>query len=146
MRLELLYRAMFSTPEAWSVQLVGPTGTEAQSFLIAEGRCEGRLSARLRGANYPRRRTDNVLLPDLRGVLETDDGGVVLFAWHGYARPGKGGTRELAGSIAHISDDDRYRWLNEVVCPTTGEVRPHNHRNGFDVVLDVAALVWEPPA
>src|SRR5262249_24896763 len=55
MRLVPLYRMTFTTPEAWSVELVGPAGTEGQSFLIAEGRCEGRLSARLRGANYPRR-------------------------------------------------------------------------------------------
>lgn len=55
MRLEPLYRATFTTPEAWSVELAGPAGTEGQSFLIAEGRCEGRLPGRLRGANYPRR-------------------------------------------------------------------------------------------
>jgi hypothetical protein len=48
-----LYRARFTTPEAWSVELIGPSrdrGTRA--FLIAGGR----LSARLRGANYRRRR------------------------------------------------------------------------------------------
>ena len=66
MRLQPLYRATFTTPEAWSAELAGPAGTEGQSFLIAEGRCEGRL----RGANYPRRRTGNALLPDLRGVLQ----------------------------------------------------------------------------
>jgi len=66
MRLEPLYRATFTTPEAWSVELAGPAGTEGQSFLTAEGHCEGRLPARLRGANYPRRRTDNALLPGLR--------------------------------------------------------------------------------
>ena len=80
MRLEPLYRVTFTTPEAWSVELVVSTGTEGQSFLIAEGRCEGRLSARYRGANYPRLRTDNVLVADFRGVLETDDGAEVLFA------------------------------------------------------------------
>ena len=48
------------------------------------------------------------------------------------------------GSITHISDDDRYRWLNEVFCMTTGEVRPRSDGSGFDVVLDVAEVVWEP--
>jgi len=144
MRLEPLYRATFTTPEAWSVELVGPAGAEGQSFLIAEGRCEGRLSARFRGANYPRRRTDNTLLPDFRGALETDDGATVLFAWHGYARAGAGGTRELVGSITHVSNDERYRWLNDVVCALAGEVRPNNDGSGFDVVLDVAELGWEP--
>jgi hypothetical protein len=66
MRLEPLYRATFSTPEAWSAELAGPAGTEGQSFLIAEGRLPGRL----RGASYPRRRTGNALLPDFRGVRQ----------------------------------------------------------------------------
>ena len=79
MRLKPLYRATFTTPEARSVELAGPAGTEGQSFLIAEGRCEGRLPGRRRGANYPRRRTGNALLPDFRGVLQTADGAAVLF-------------------------------------------------------------------
>jgi hypothetical protein len=110
-RLEPLYRATFTTPEAWGVELIGPAGTEGQSFLIAEGRADGRLSARLRGANYPRRRIDNTLVPEFHGVLETDDGAALLFAWHGYARAGDRGTREVVGSITHLSDDERYLWL-----------------------------------
>ena len=46
MRLKPLYRATFTTPEAWSAELADPAGTEGQSFLIAEGRCEGRLPGR----------------------------------------------------------------------------------------------------
>ncbi len=45
MRLEPLYRAPFTTPESWSVEL----GGEGQSFLIAEGRCEGRVTGRYLG-------------------------------------------------------------------------------------------------
>ena len=147
MRLEPLYRATFTTPEAWSVELAGPAGTEGQSFLIAEGRCEGRLSGRLRGASYPRRRTGNALLPDFRGVLQTAGGAAVLFAWHGYARPAAGGMRELAGSITHA----RRRAVplaegNDVVCTLTGEVRPRSDGSGPDVEYDVAELVWEPLA
>lgn len=142
MRLEPLYRATFTTPEAWSAELAGPAGTEGQSFLIAEGRCEGRL----RGANYPRRRTGNALLPDFRGVLQTAGGAAVLFAWHGYARPAAGGMRELVGGVTHVCDDERYRWLNDVVCTLTGEVRPRSDGSGSDVEYDVAELVWEPLA
>lgn len=65
MRLEPLYRATFTTPEAWSVELAGPAGTEGQSFLIAEGHCEGRLSGRLRGANgMARGRATSSLSPE----------------------------------------------------------------------------------
>ena len=142
MRLEPLHGATFTTPESWSVDL----GGEGQSFLIAEGRTEGRVKGRLRAANYPRRRADGTLLPDFRGVLETDDGATVLFAWHGYARAGAGGMRELVGSVTHVSDDERYRRLNDVVCALTGEVRPRPDGSGFDVVLEVAELIWEPLA
>lgn len=81
MRLEPLYRVTFTTPESWSVELGGDRGDEGRSFLIAEGRAEGRLSARYRGANFTRRRVDGTLTPDFRGVLETDDGATILFAW-----------------------------------------------------------------
>ena len=144
MRLEPLYRVTFTTPESWSVELEGTTGTEGQGFLIAEGRSEGRLSARYRAANFPRRRTDGALTPDFRGVLETDDGATILFAWSGLARTGSAGMRELVGSITHTTSDGRYRWLNDRVGAVTGEVRPRETGEGFDVVIDVAELVWEP--
>lgn len=170
MRLEPLYRATFTTPEAWSVELEGGHGTEGQSFLIAEGRSEGRgeregaaeplppspsqpvrprrcwSSARLRGANFPRRRVDGTLTPDFRGVLETDDGATILYAWHGYGRKGEGGASELVGSITHVTDDPRYAWLNTAVCALAGEVVPREGGHGFDVVLEVAELRWEPPS
>jgi Protein of unknown function (DUF3237) len=146
MRLEPLYRATFTTPEAWSVELQGEHGTEGRSFLLAEGRLDGRLSARLRGANFPRRRVDGTLTPDFRGVLETDDGATVLYAWHGYGRAGAGGARELVGSVTHETDDERYAWLNTAVCALAGEVRPREDGTGFDVVYEVSELVWEPPS
>ena len=145
MRLEALYRATFTTPEAWSVELAGPAGTEGQSFLIAEGRCEGRLPGRLRRANYPRRRTDNALLPDFRGVLQTAGGAAVRFAWHGYRGPPR---VECASSLAALptSGDERYRRLIDVVCTLTGEVRPRSDGTGPGVGYNVAELVWEPLA
>lgn len=144
MRLEPLYRATWTTPESWSVQLEGATGTEGRMFLIAEGRAEGRLSARFRAANFPRLRTDGTLVPDFRGVLETDDGATILFALQGYARIGAGGMRELVGSVTHVADDERYRWLNDRFCAIAGEVRPNE--GGFEVVVGVSELVWEPIA
>jgi hypothetical protein len=141
---EPLYRVTFTTPESWSVDVEGDAGTEGRSFLIAEGRAEGRLSARYRGANFPRRRVDGALTPDFRGVLETDDGATILFAWRGLARLADSGMRELVGSMTHVTDDERYRWLNDRVCAVAGEVRPRGGAQGFDVVLDVSELLWEP--
>ncbi len=144
MRLEPLYRAAFTPTERWSVDLVGPHGVEGQGFLLVEGRSEGLLSGRLRAANHPRRRTDGTQTPDFRGVVETDDGATVLFAWHGYGRAVDGGPSRLVGSLTHVTDDPRYRRLNDAVCVLTGEVRPRPDGGGFDVVVDVAEVVWEP--
>jgi hypothetical protein len=146
MRLEPLYRATFTTPEAWSVKLQASGGTEGQSFLIAEGRTEGRVTARYRAANYPRRRVDGALVPEFRGVLETDDGATIVFSWSGLATLTETGMRRLAGSMTHVTDDDRYAWLNDTLCALSGEVRPQPEGEGFDVVVDVAELVWEPIA
>ena len=135
MRLEPLYQVRFSTPERWTVELSGESGSEAQSFLVAEGRCEGSISGRFRAANFPRRRVDGTLLPDFRGVVETDDGAALLFTLRGYFRPATGG---LVGSMTHVTDDERYARLNDIVCAVVGEIRLG------EVVLEIAELVWEP--
>ena len=52
------------------------------------------------------------------------------------------------GSVLHLSDDHRYRRLNDVVCVCVGEVRTSADPNESspDLVMDVAKLVWEPVA
>ena len=144
MRLEPLYRATFTTPESWGVDIEGERGTESLHFLIAEGRVSGALAGRLRGANYARGLVDGTLLPDFRGVLETDDGATVLYSWRGHTQLAIDGVRRLSGSITHQSDDARYQRLNNVVCVLTGEVRARAVGPGAEVALDVAELVWEP--
>ena len=145
MRLDPLYTCTFAPTEHWRVALRGGGGVEAQGFLLVEGRSQGRIAARLRAANYPRQRTDGTLTPDFRGVLETDDGATIVFEWHGYGRTNDDGSRPLLGSITHLSDDERYAWLNTAMCVLGGEVRPRPD-GGFDVVVDVHELVWEPLA
>ena len=125
MRLEPLYAVTFTTPEAWSVEVASDAGVEGRSFLLAEGRSTGRLSARCRAANFPRKRADGALVPEFRGVLETDDGAVILFEWQGLAIRSDSGTRQLLGSLLHTTDHPRYRWLNDRVCAVEGEVAPH---------------------
>jgi hypothetical protein len=146
MRLEPLYRIRFVYPEGWSVDLDG--GWE-QHFYLAEGRCEGGISGRFRGANFPLRRTSaGPFCPDLRAAIETDDGGTVMVELRGYGRAYPVGRRQIVGSVLHLSDDDRYRRLNDVVCVCVGEVRTPTDpdRDDTDLVIDVAELVWEPIA
>ena len=143
MRLAPLYRVQFTTEEAWSVELEGEHGREDQSFLLVRGRCEGRLQGALRAANYPRRRTDGVVMPDFRGVIDTEDGAAVAFSWHGYGTTAADGERRLTGAITHLAGDDRYRWLNEVVGVIGGRVEPRPDGR-LEVTLQVDELVWEP--
>ena len=74
MRLEPLYRVRFSYSDGWGADLAGPDNGECQFFFFAEGRCEGRIAGRFKGANHPYRRSDGTFLPDFQGVIETDDG------------------------------------------------------------------------
>ncbi len=138
MRLEPLYRMTFHYSHEWSVALAS-RGTEGQHLFLAEGRCEGRINGRMHGANHPRRRGDGTFCPDFHGVIVTDDGPTLLFDWGGYGRAYPQGARQIVCWLTHVSDDPEYRWLNDVVCVGTGEVRPD------ELLLDVAQLVWEPP-
>jgi hypothetical protein len=84
MRLEPMYRIRFTYPDGWAV---GLEGGWQQHLYFAEGRCEGVLAGRFRAVNYPQRRTaTGPFCPDLRGVIETDDGAIVLVELRGYGR------------------------------------------------------------
>jgi hypothetical protein len=143
MRLEPLYRIRFTYPQSWAV---GLEGGWQQHLFLAEGRCEGAVTGRFRGSNFPQRRTAaGPFVPDIRAAIETDDGATVLFECHGYGRAYPAGRRQVVGSVLHLSDDERYRHLNDVVCVCAGEVRANDDPGGSsDLVLDVAELVWEP--
>jgi hypothetical protein len=146
MRLEHLYRVRFTYPEGWGVRLEGGW---MQYLFLAEGRCEGAVAGRFRGANFPLRRTDaGPFLPDFRAAIETDDGATIMFESHGYGRAYPPHRRQIVGSVLHLSDHDRYRRLNDVVCVCAGELRaPADPLQASpDLVLDVAELVWEPIA
>jgi hypothetical protein len=80
---------------------------------------------------------------DFRGVLETDDGATILFASQGYGRTAADGVRQLVGAMTHLSDAERYRWLDDVICTVAGVVEPRADGHGLDVVLDISELVWE---
>ena len=146
MRLEPLYRVHFHYPEAWFVELEGERGTESEHFFIAEGRAEGKLAGRFRGANHPHRRTDLTYMPNFQGVIETDDGATVMFHYGGYGRAQPEDARQVVGYALHVASAEQYRWLNDVVCALVGEVRPRDDAGRMQIVLEVAELVWEPPA
>ena len=143
MKLEPLYRIRFTYPDGWAVGLEG--GWE-QHLYLAEGRCEGSVAGRFRGANFPKRGADGTFRPDFRAAIETDDGATIMFECHGYGRAYPPGRRQIVGAIFHLSDAEAYSRLNDCVCVCVGEVRaPEDPDDGeTELILDVAELVWEP--
>ncbi len=153
MRLEPLYRATFRYPDGGrGTTLEGDAGSEGHYFFVAEGSTEGRVTGRLQAANHPRSRVDRTALPDIQGAIETDDGATVVFSWQGFARPYPAERRQIVVAGTHVCGDERYAWLNDVVCVGTGEIRPRDSSGGpravvggsIDFVIDFAALIWEP--
>jgi hypothetical protein len=136
-RAEHLYRLRFTYPEAWTV---GAGGSMQQNFGLAEGRCEGRISGRFRGANHARIRPDGTNLPDLQGHIATDDGAEILLDLRGRGRERDDGAFRATATATHVSSDERYAFLNDVVCGIeAGDVSD-------ELVLDVYELIWEPIA
>ena len=134
MRLEPLYRVRFTYPESWAV---GLDGGWQQMFFLAEGRCEGSVTGRFRGANFPRKEgAAGPFRPDFRAVIEADDGAVIMVEWHGYGRAYPPERRQIVGSVFHLADREPYRRLNDVVLrlrrrgPRTRRSRSGRTRSG----------------
>ena len=155
MKLKPLYRIRFDYPQSWSVEVAGEAGKEVHLLLFAEGRAEHGLVGRFRGANAPRKRTDGPFETEFHGVIEADDGAVILVEYQEFGRayrePYKTQSpnrRQWVATAKHLSADPRYVYLNDTVCVGTGEVRPKPEgataSNPTELVLDVAELVWEP--
>ncbi len=142
MRLEPLYRVRFAYSGGWGADLAGPDSAEGRFFFLAEGRCEGRVAGRFRDANHPGRRSDGTFLPDFQGVIETDDGAEVLLDYRGYGRAYPVGRRQIVASATHVSEDERYRWLNDSLSVGVGEVRSQVDAP-TELVIEWAELVWE---
>jgi hypothetical protein len=64
--------------------IVSPYGSE-EGIAYGEGRgiARGRIEGTVVWSNYPRRRTDGRMLPNLRGLISTDDGASILFELRG---------------------------------------------------------------
>jgi hypothetical protein len=135
LRLDPLYRARFAYTEEYDIG-----APDARGVFVAEGRCEGKLTGRLRGMNHPRVRTDGMYLPNFQGVIETDDGARVAYDIQGYGGERDDGRFAVHGSVTHATADERYARFNDTVCVFAAEA--------FDdeVVYEVSALVWEPPS
>jgi hypothetical protein len=160
MQLKPLYTVRFRYPDGWEVKLKGAasgegTATEEEHFYFAEGKCSGAISGEFRGANHPHRRVDRTFAMNMQGFIKTTDGALIMTDYRGYGRSPvmpsqKYKFRQVVGAAWHVTDSEKYNWLNDVVCAISGEVRrpseiPIKRLKQADVelVFDVAELVWE---
>jgi len=75
-------------------------------------------------SNQPRRRGDGRMLPDVRGLIVTDDGAEVLFTLTGvtvFTDDGRGG-QNLVGTFT--AEGEHYAWVNDLVCVAEGVIVP----------------------
>jgi hypothetical protein len=86
------------------------------------GTATGRIEGTVVWSNYPRRRTDGRMLPDARGLITTHDGATILFELRGRTtfEGDEPGRQNLVGWFE--SDQESYRWLNDVVCIAEGSI------------------------
>jgi hypothetical protein len=86
-----------------------------------------KLKGSFRGVNHPMRRNDKAMLPDVHGLIQTEDGAAVLFSLDGRTvwvdTPNGRQGRQLLRALFE-SEDRRYEWLNNTFCVLEGKINP----------------------
>jgi hypothetical protein len=97
-------------------------GEEGIGYGEGRGTATGRLEGGVVWSNYPRRRSDGRMLPNVRGLITTTDGASILFELRGRTifEGDEPGRQSLVGWLE--SDHESYCWLNDVVCIAEGQV------------------------
>lgn len=142
MKVDFLYRIRFTYPQGWLIQLGKEDSLEGQGFFVIEGRSAGRIAGRVIGANHPYRRSDGTFMANVQGIIETDDGATIYFDHRGYGRTYPQEQRQIVVTGTHLSNDERYRWLNDRVAVGEGEVRRMPEK--VELVTDWYEVIWEP--
>jgi hypothetical protein len=103
-----------------------------QLFGGGDGRVRGeRLSGTVEWLNAPTFRKDGVLLPNVRGLIKTEDGARVRYETQGYSyvvpdRPPN--FRSIVASVRFYSKAEQYQWLNTLVGLEEGIINVANGR------------------
>ncbi len=96
-------------------------GEEGAGFGGGDGTVTGeKLSGRVRWTNYPHRRSDGSMIPNVSGVITTDDGAQIVFTLLGGRAHFEGAQADQLLLVTFIAEDERYRWLNDAFCVLEG--------------------------
>jgi hypothetical protein len=115
MQLVPLFEMVYRYVERHSVSLKGARGTDSTSWMFREGTISGeRIRGGHKAMNKSVLRSDNVVTPDIRGILTTDDGAEVYYEIRGYGID-IDGFRNFTGSMYFLTDTEKYEWINTVV-------------------------------
>ena len=115
-REESLYQGKFVVSRPYDSQ-------EASAYGEGGGWVKGeRLKGTARWVNHPHCRTDGVWLPNLHGVIQTEDGASILFSLHGRTKFTAGGQGHQLLTTILETGDERYKWLNDSICVLEGVI------------------------
>ena len=124
------YRAAIAAPE-----VIGPSPSDVRfNFPFTGGEVWGpKLSGKVRpgGGDFATLRTDGVIMVDVRGILESDDGALIDIAYSGVLDLGPEGhanfpkgvmPQELRIQAAprFLTAHPSYQWLNRLQCYSIG--------------------------
>jgi len=97
-------------------------GEEGTGYGEGDGTLTGpKLQGKARWVNHPHRRSDGAMLPDVHGVILTDDGAQILFTLQGRTFFEDDTGKQLLHTTFE-AEDERYRWLNRSVCVLEGVI------------------------
>ncbi len=115
-REESLYQGKFVVARPYDSQ-------EANAYGEGDGWVKGeRLKGIARWVNHPHCRTDGVWLPNLHGVIQTEDEASILFSLHGRTKFMAGGQGHQLLTTIFETGDERYQWLNDSICVLEGVI------------------------
>lgn len=113
-REESLYQGKFVIARPYDSQ-------EANGYGEGDGWVKGKkLQGNARWVNHPHCRADGVWLPNLHGVIQTDDKATILFRLEGRTKFIEGGQGHQLLTVVLETGDQRYRWLNDSLCVLEG--------------------------
>lgn len=103
--------------------LIVPYGSEeGTGYGEGNGTVAGpQLQGTVRWVNHPHRRSDGAMVPDVHGVILTQDGVTVMFSLQGRTIfEGDIGKQTLLTLFE--AEDERYQWLNSALCVLEGVI------------------------